>query len=202
MTVLSALLVWAPQRLVTEVGNGPPRPQRQVAGFVGLAILGVLLLLFLPLPGLGARSALAAVSLCSLALAYVDVRLLVIPDLYSSALAVFGVVGPISSPPVTALLGALLGGGLVWGVRLLWRRMSGVEGLGFGDVKLAAALGCLLGPEAVLRTICVAAILGAGAGLAMRRRQRRAAAEGGEMIPFGAALAACGLGFVCWSRFT
>jgi leader peptidase (prepilin peptidase)/N-methyltransferase len=199
VTASAALLVWAPQPLIAEVAGARPRSSRALAGFGALAGLGALLVLFLPAAGLGLRAGLAVASLCALALAYIDVRFLVIPDLYSVVFAALGLVGPLHGSLLNAALGALLGGGLVWGVRLLWRRLQGVEGLGFGDVKLAAALGCLLGPEAVLRTISAAAILGAAAGLAMRRWRREPTVEGDELIPLGAALALCGLGFLYWS---
>jgi leader peptidase (prepilin peptidase) / N-methyltransferase len=47
---------------------------------------------------------------------------------------------------VLMLSGALLGGGMLWGLRLIHKRTHGIYGLGFGDVKLMATGGALLGP--------------------------------------------------------
>ena len=42
-------------------------------------------------------------------------------------------------------LGALVGGGFLWIVGELWKRLRGVEAMGLGDVKMMAAVGALLG---------------------------------------------------------
>jgi prepilin signal peptidase PulO-like enzyme (type II secretory pathway) len=195
----AAILVRLPQTLITEAAGRAPDRRRQLLAMCLLAIAGFAALLLLPLDDLPERTALAAAGMCALALAYVDLRLLVIPDLYSLGLAALGLTGPLSPGLATALIGGLASGGLVLAVYLAWRFAAGREGMGLGDVKLAFALGCLLGAQPALEAIAVAALLGAAAGLAMRRVRRKRDAPDAELIPFGAGLGLSGLGFLCWS---
>lgn len=61
----------------------------------------------------------------------------------------------------TAALGALAGGGLLFVLRGSYLLARGVEGLGLGDVWLAAALGVFVGPFHIIW------LLGAAAGLGL-----------------------------------
>lgn len=64
--------------------------------------------------------------------------------------------------PVTdCLLGAGAGLGLFWLARALYRRLTGREGLGMGDVKLMAAIGAVTG----VTGLPAAVLLGAGSAL-------------------------------------
>jgi len=45
-----------------------------------------------------------------------------------------------------SLLGVFIGGGLLWGVAEAYFRLRGIEGMGFGDVKMMAMVGALLAP--------------------------------------------------------
>lgn len=112
------------------------------------------------------------------------------------------------------LAGALLGGGLLWLVGFLHARVSVAlgrtfehwpgegeplpgprnadywlwfPGLGLGDVKLMAAIGAFLGPNGVLETIVVAALLGLVLGVAQLLLEKRGV---GTPFGFGPALAA------------
>ena len=130
----------------------------------------------------------------ALALAVFDARTLLIPDLYAAAFAVAGLAGPLSPGLGPALAGAALGAGLLAGVRAVVGRALGAEAMGWGDVKLAAALGCWLGPVPLLWTVAVAAGAGAAAGLALARRRPA------PRIPFGAFLAPAGVAFAWAAR--
>ncbi len=90
---------------------------------------------------------------------------------------------------VSALLGALLGAGMFWIVREAYYRTTGREGLGFGDVKLMALLGALLGPFGVCISVFAASAVGLAAGLVMIMAGR---ANRRTEIPFGPYLAAGG----------
>jgi len=82
---------------------------------------------------------------------------------------------------VNALLGAILGGGILWLVAWGYERFAGREGMGYGDVKLLAMIGAFLGWQAVPAVIVIASLTGSVAGLlAMldrsgRRRLQRVA---------------------------
>ena len=114
---------------------------------------------------------------------------------------------------IDSLVGALLGGGLLWTVAFLHARVSvalgrrfehwpgeGEEpprpssadywlwfpGMGLGDVKLLAMIGAFLGPWGVLETIIVASVLGLILGLSFAAVTRKLNAPFG----FGPAIAA------------
>lgn len=77
-----------------------------------------------------------------------------------------------------ALLGALLGGGFIWAVGELYFQFRGIEGMGFGDVKLLLMIGAFVGPRLTLFTICASSVTAAVIGLlmfpAILRRRRNA----------------------------
>lgn len=87
-----------------------------------------------------------------------------------------------------ALAGAAAGGGAFWLVRAVYARLAGRQGMGLGDVLLAAALGLALGiPRlplvvllAALSALAVAVLRALVKGRSLRRLGR---------VPFGAALA-------------
>ena len=74
-----------------------------------------------------------------------------------------------ANPRVTALLasllGAAVGGGLLWGVAETYLRVRGIEGLGLGDVKMMAMVGAFLGAPMTLLTIMIGSVLGSVIGL-------------------------------------
>ncbi len=91
---------------------------------------------------------------------------------------------------VASLIGALVGGGLLWGVAEAYLRLRGIEGMGFGDVKMMAAVGAFLGAPLALLTIMIGSLLGSVIGLIFIR-------FGGKTrqyeLPFGTFLAAAAI---------
>jgi len=75
----------------------------------------------------------------------------------------------LTNPRVVALIGSvigmLVGGGLLWGVAEAYLRLRGVEGMGFGDVKMMAMVGAVLGAPLTLFTIMVGSLLGSIIGV-------------------------------------
>jgi leader peptidase (prepilin peptidase)/N-methyltransferase len=69
--------------------------------------------------------------------------------------------------PADALAGMLLGGGVLWAVAAGYQRATGVEGMGFGDVKLLAMIGAFLGWQAIPPILVIASVTGSLAGLVM-----------------------------------
>jgi leader peptidase (prepilin peptidase)/N-methyltransferase len=59
-----------------------------------------------------------------------------------------------------AVAGALLGGGLFYAVGEIFYRVTGMEGLGFGDVMLMLMVGTFLGIPLTLLTILIGSLLG------------------------------------------
>ncbi|MCL2102676.1 MAG: prepilin peptidase [Syntrophorhabdaceae bacterium] len=81
-----------------------------------------------------------------------------------------------------SLLGAFLGGGVLFATAFLYEKLRKAEGMGGGDIKLLAMTGAFLGWRCAVLTLFIGSLLGAVGGmLAMRK--------GGEglrtAIPFG-----------------
>jgi leader peptidase (prepilin peptidase)/N-methyltransferase len=96
------------------------------------------------------------------------------------ALALAGPRPAISLPD--ALLGALLGAGLLFLVAEVYFRLRKLEGLGMGDVKMMGMVGAFLGWRGVLLTLFLGSLSGTLVGLAV------IAASKGDMktkLPFG-----------------
>ena len=90
-----------------------------------------------------------------------------------------------------SVVGALLGGGILYATAFMYEKIRGTEGMGGGDIKLLAMIGAFIGWRGTLATIFFGALLGATGGiLAMRK--------GGEglktAIPFGPYLCVAALG--------
>lgn len=96
-----------------------------------------------------------------------------------------------------SLLGAVLAGGSFYLLRAMWRRLRGFEGLGLGDVKLAAVAGAWLGPE-LLPTACLAAALAGLAAIAVMALMPGRRIGLRDEIPFGSFIAPVILLFWAW----
>ena len=62
-------------------------------------------------------------------------------------------------------LGAIVGASFIYGVGAIYLRARGVEGMGFGDVKLMAMIGAFLGVKLTIFTIFAASLAGSMFGL-------------------------------------
>ncbi len=82
-----------------------------------------------------------------------------------------------------ALFGALIGGGSLWLIGVIWKALRGVDAMGLGDVKLLLGLGALLGWRLTVLTIFIGAFTGALAGIAMIAKQKDKDMQ--TQIPFG-----------------
>src|SRR5207253_3771888 len=61
---------------------------------------------------------------------------------------------------IDSLLGAAVGASFVYGAGAIYLRARGIEGMGFGDVKLMAMIGSFLGVKLTVFTIFAASIAG------------------------------------------
>ena len=64
-----------------------------------------------------------------------------------------------------SLLGASIGASFLYGAAAIYLRARGVEGMGFGDVKLMAMIGAFLGTKLTVLTIFAASLAGSLFGL-------------------------------------
>jgi leader peptidase (prepilin peptidase)/N-methyltransferase len=82
-----------------------------------------------------------------------------------------------------SLLGAAVGASFLYGAAAIYLRARGVEGMGFGDVKLMAMIGSFLGTKLTVLTIFAASLAGSLFGLSTVlaiwwKRKRRIGASG------------------------
>lgn len=66
---------------------------------------------------------------------------------------------------IDSLLGAAIGASFIYGAGAIYLRARGVEGMGFGDVKLMAMIGAFLGTKLTIFTLFAASITGSLFGL-------------------------------------
>lgn len=125
-----------------------------------------------------------------LAIAVIDLRHYLIPDILSLPLLLLGLGVAALAPRLDVLdhaLGAAIAFLLLMGVRELYRVLRGREGLGQGDAKLLAAGGAWLGWQGLPFALLIASLSGLLVVLALRLRGRVLTA--GDALPFGPFLA-------------
>jgi len=66
---------------------------------------------------------------------------------------------------LNAVLGAVLGGMLLWGAAAVYKFVRKREGMGMGDVKMMAMVGTFLGPRGAFLTILLGTLLGTVIGV-------------------------------------
>lgn len=88
--------------------------------------------------------------------------------------------------PVAAIAGAVLGAALLLAVRWAWKRATGVDGMGLGDVKMLAMVGAFLGWHEVFLVLFLASLAGAAVGVALAAIGKRSLQT---RLPFGTFLA-------------
>ncbi|KAA1005113.1 prepilin peptidase [Paraburkholderia panacisoli] len=139
-------------------------------------------------------TALAAFGLCAalLAMSAIDIDTHLLPDSMTLPLLWAGIIVNFNGMFASlhdAVLGAIFGYLVLWVLYWLFRLVRGVEGMGYGDFKLLAALGAWLGWAALPQIVLIAAVTGAVVGLAATWRGRM---RFEEPLPFGPFLAAGG----------
>ncbi|ACR27675.1 prepilin peptidase [Burkholderia glumae] len=166
-----------------------------VSGALAVASLAV----FGPVP-----AALAAFGLCAMlvAMSLIDIKTGYLPDSMTLPLLWAGLVVNLWGSFVDlreAVIGAIAGYLFLWCVFWLFKWLRGIEGIGYGDLKLLAALGAWLGWIALPQILLVAALSGAVVGLAATWRGRM---RFEEPLPFGPFLALGGIAtLLCGTPF-
>lgn len=84
---------------------------------------------------------------------------------------------------IGAIFGGLVGGGFLWLVGEVWKRLRGVEAMGLGDVKMMFAVGALLGWRLTFLSIFLGAFSGAIIGIIVIYKQKEKDMQ--AQIPFG-----------------
>jgi leader peptidase (prepilin peptidase)/N-methyltransferase len=140
-----------------------------------------------------------------LALTAIDLEHLWLPDVITIPGITLGLLLSLVLPHLSfqgAAAGALVGGGLFYGIGWLYEKLAGRRGLGGGDVKLMAMIGAFLGVGALPLIIVVSAALGILTGLIKILGQ-----EPGQLhqwrtisLPYGPFLAAGAWYYLFWGE--
>jgi leader peptidase (prepilin peptidase)/N-methyltransferase len=134
---------------------------------------------------LGARLVLTALLV---ALAATDLETFRLPNPLTLGGLGAGLIFSLFGPPglVAAVIGALLGAGILLAIRWAWLRATGTDAMGLGDVKMLAMIGAFLGWAQVFVVLFLATVVGAlvGVGVSLARRGTLQA-----RLPFGVFLA-------------
>jgi len=97
----------------------------------------------------------------------------------------------------SAVIGAAAGYLILWSVYMLFKKVTGKEGMGFGDFKLLAMLGAWLGWQMLPAIILLSSVVGAIIGISLIASNRH---QRGIPIPFGPFLAAAGWITLLWGE--
>ena len=101
-----------------------------------------------------------------------------------------------------AVIGTIVGGGVLWLIGEVYYRLAGQEGMGGGDVKMLAMIGAFLGWKLVLVTLVLSSVAGSLIGMAviaLRRGGMKYALPYGTFLALGALAASLvGEEIVAW----
>jgi len=92
-------------------------------------------------------------------------------------------------------IGAIVGGGTLWLTAIIGRMIFKKEAMGFGDVKLLAAVGAFFGSRSILFTILVSSLAGSVIGVSLVAPKNR---DMQSKIPYGPYLALAALIWMLW----
>lgn len=167
------------------------------------AVTAALSVLTVATLGLGWAAAAALLLVWALlALTWIDAREQLLPDAITLPLLWLGLLVNIAGTFVAledAVLGAVLGYGVLWAIYWVFKWLTGKEGMGHGDFKLLAALGAWMGWAAVPWVVFVGALLGSVFGLAQVAWRRR---DFQKPMAFGPFLAIAAWVLLLWGRGT
>jgi leader peptidase (prepilin peptidase) / N-methyltransferase len=123
--------------------------------------------------GISAEGLAACVYLWILvALTFIDFDTQLLPDNLTLPLLWTGLLANLlgAVPSVTlrdAVIGAIAGYLILWGVYWAFKLIRGKEGMGYGDFKLLAALGAWLGWKSLVPIVALSSLVGAAIGIGL-----------------------------------
>ena len=134
----------------------------------------------------------------------IDLEHQLLPNVITLPALVVGLAASLVFPPGIrdALIGALIGGGILFLIAEVYFRLRNEEGMGMGDVKMLAMIGAFLGWKLTILTLILASIGGSVVGIVILVTQRgnlKAAIPFGTFLALGALLASLyGEPLVAW----
>ncbi|MDZ4164916.1 MAG: prepilin peptidase [Smithellaceae bacterium] len=135
-----------------------------------------------------------------LVISFIDLEHKIIPDVITlPGIPVFFLAGVfiLGMSFIDALLGVLIGGGVLFVIGYVYQLITKREGMGGGDIKLLAMLGGFLGWQSLIFIVLVSSLLGAIVGLLTIM------VKGGDMkyaLPFGPFLSLAAAGYIFFGQ--
>ncbi|MBD3333926.1 MAG: prepilin peptidase [Candidatus Eisenbacteria bacterium] len=128
---------------------------------------------------------------------FIDLEHQIIPDIITLPGIVLGITAGfwLEDGVGTRLAGAAAGSLGLFALGGLYKLLTGVEGLGLGDVKLMGMVGAFLGWQGALGVVLLGSLAGSLAGLALVAAGR---AGRRTMLPFGSFLAPAAWAILFW----
>ncbi|MDD4873223.1 MAG: prepilin peptidase [Kiritimatiellae bacterium] len=137
---------------------------------------------------------------------FVDFEHLIIPDRVTLGGIVSGIILSFALPSLHledshiisllyALLGTLVGGGMLWGLAIFGKMLFHKDAMGFGDVKLLGALGAFLGTKAVFFNVLISSLIGSIAGVSLILAKKQTMQS---RIPYGPYIAFAAIIWILW----
>ena len=144
--------------------------------------------------------ALAALvfSWCLIAASGIDIGHKLLPDSITLPLLWLGILLALFNVFVdleTSVIGAICGYMSLWSIFIVFKLITGKEGMGHGDFKLLAMLGAWTGWKMLFVIVLTSSLVGAIVGITMILLKKT---ERGTQIPFGPYLAAAGWLSLLW----
>ena len=137
-------------------------------------------------------------SWCLIAASGIDIGHKLLPDSITLPLLWLGILLSLFDVFISledSVIGAMAGYMSLWTVFILFKLVTGKEGMGHGDFKLLAMLGAWLGWQPLFVVILTSSVVGASVGISMILLKKT---ERGTQIPFGPYLAAAGWMTLLW----
>jgi len=128
-------------------------------------------------------------------MALIDLETMMISDAFPLALVTLALAGSFVNPYFSGaafdrlkyfLAGGAFGGGLIWVMAVIGKKMYKKDAIGDGDILLMAAIGALTGWQGALTTLVMASFFGSLYGITLLALKR---ADRLSSIPFGPFLA-------------
>ncbi|KPZ65254.1 Type 4 prepilin-like proteins leader peptide-processing enzyme [Pseudoalteromonas sp. P1-16-1b] len=132
------------------------------------------------------------------ALTFIDIDHMLLPDQLTLPLLWLALIASVvgyTIAPSDAIIGAACGYLSLWSVFWLFKLITDKEGMGYGDFKLLAVFGALLGWQSLLTIILLSSVVGAVIGIALLSIQGK---DKATPIPFGPYLAIAGWITMLW----
>lgn len=137
---------------------------------------------------------------CLIAASGIDIGHKLLPDSITLPLLWLGILLSFFDVFVSlenSVIGAMAGYLCLWSVFIVFRLITGKEGMGHGDFKLLAMLGAWTGWKLLLVIVLTSSVVGAIVGISMILLKK---SERGTQIPFGPYLAAAGFITLLWGE--